>query len=182
MKIRGKMDKYYYYSFPMQAVLVTCIDKKGKTNVITIAWHTPISKKPALYGIAVAPKRYSHKLIDENKEFVINFLPFNLVDKIHLCGTHSGREIDKISETKLILKPSEKIKTPRIEEGYAHFECTLYSKTTIGDHSLIIGKIENILIDENAFTDNILDNKKIKPAYYLGDNTYTTLSEETEEF
>ncbi|RLF42467.1 MAG: flavin reductase family protein [Thermoplasmata archaeon] len=182
MKIKGNMDKYYYYSFPMQAVLVTCMDRKGRTNIITIAWHTPISKEPPLYGIAIAPKRYSHKLISETKEFVINFLPFKLVDKIHFCGTHSGREIDKVEETKFTLKPSEKINTPRIEEGYAHFECILHSKNTIGDHSFLIGKIENILIEEKVFTNDILDNKKIKPAYYVGGNSYTTLSDDLETF
>ena len=41
----------------MQTVLVTCNNHKGKPNIITLAWHTPLSSKPPLYGIAIAPKR-----------------------------------------------------------------------------------------------------------------------------
>ena len=110
MKVDGNMDKYYYYSFPMQAVLVTCNDEQGQTNVLTIAWHTPISKNPALYGISIAPKRYSHTLIEKTKEFVINFVPFELVDKVHFCGTRSGTKVNKISEGNLTLIPAKKVK------------------------------------------------------------------------
>ena len=86
MKVKGNMQNFYYYSFPMQAVLVTCNDRSGKTNVITIAWHTPISKDPPLYGISVAPKRYSHGLIQKTNEFVINFAPYEIADIVNFCG------------------------------------------------------------------------------------------------
>ena len=33
MKVNGNMDNFYYYAFPMQAVLVTCNDENGKTNI-----------------------------------------------------------------------------------------------------------------------------------------------------
>ena len=96
MKINGKINKFYYYAFPMQAVLVTCNDEKGKTNVITIAWHTTISKKPPLYGISVAPGRYSYDLISKTKEFVVNFTPYSLSKIVLFFGTHSGRKTFKL--------------------------------------------------------------------------------------
>ena len=66
--ISNQLAKFYYYSFPMQAVLVTCRDENEKTNVLTIAWHTPISRNPPLYGISVAPGRYSHELIKTTED------------------------------------------------------------------------------------------------------------------
>jgi len=175
MKVNGNMEKFYYYAFPMQAALVTCNDEKDKTNVITIAWHTTISKKPPLYGISIAPSRYSHDLIKKSKEFVINFAPYSLVEKVNFCGTHTGKKTDKIDETKLTLTPGEKIKTPLVEECFAHFECKLYDTLTLGDHTFFIGEVVNILADENAFVNGLLDNKKIKPTYYVGSNVYTTI-------
>lgn len=175
MKVDGNLDKFYHYAFPMQAVLVTCNDQNGKTNVITIAWHTTISKKPPLYGISLAPKRYSYQLIQKTKEFVINFAPFNLVEKVNFCGTHSGITVDKIKETKLTLEPAKKIKTPLIQECFAHFECKLNKTITLGDHIFVIGEIVNVIIDEEAFKNNLLDISKIQPTYYIGDNVYTTI-------
>jgi len=177
MKINGNLGKYYHYAFPMQAVLVTCNDKNGKTNVITIAWHTPISKKPPLYGISVAPSRYSHSLIEESEEFVVNFVPYSLVDKVNFCGTRSGRKTDKIDETNLSLIPGEKLNTPIIKECFAHFECKLFDTVTMGDHNFFVGEIKNILLDDNAFENDILNNNDVKPVYYLGDCVYTTIDD-----
>ena len=175
MKIDGNIDKFYHYAFPMQAVLVTCNDQNGKTNIITVAWHTTISKKPPLYGISLAPNRYSYELIQKTKEFVINFAPFGLVEKVHFCGTHSGRKIDKIKETKLTLTPAQKIKTPLIQECFAHFECKLNKTISLGDHILVLGDVVNVIIDENAFKKDLLEIDKTRPAYYIGDNVYTTI-------
>ena len=182
MKVNGNLEKFYYYAFPMQAVLVTCNDVNGKTNVITIAWHTPISKHPPLYGISVAPSRYSHGLIQKTKEFVVNFAPYKLVDKVNFCGKKSGRNTDKINEVNLTLEPAQKLKTPIIKECFSHLECKLHEILTLGDHTLFIGKVVNIIADKNAFIEDLLDNEKIKPTYYIGGNIFTTISKTKSSF
>jgi len=182
MKKTGNIKKFYQYAFPMQAAILTVSDEKGKTNPITVAWHTPISKKPPLYGISIAPSRFSHKAIQHSKEFVINFGSFDIVEKIHFCGTRSGRNTDKIKESGLNLENSDKIKTKYIKECYAHLECKLFSKVNLGDHDLIVGEVVNSIVDENAFEEDILDNKKIKPCCYLGNNSYTTIGDVKKKF
>jgi flavin reductase (DIM6/NTAB) family NADH-FMN oxidoreductase RutF len=169
------MERYYHYAFPMQTVLVTCNDDSGKTNIITLAWHTPISRTPPLYGIAIAPKRYSHELIEKTKEFVVNFIPYSLVKAANYCGTHTGRTTDKLCSTPLTLIPSKKLSTPLIKEGYAHFECTLKQTIPVGDHTLFIGEVITVSANDNAFTDDLLRTDRIHPLYYIGRNTYTTL-------
>jgi flavin reductase (DIM6/NTAB) family NADH-FMN oxidoreductase RutF len=182
VKKTGNIEKFYQYAFPMQAAILTCTDKNGKTNPITVAWHTPISKKPALYGVSIAPSRHSYKLIKESKEFVINFAPYKLVEKIHFCGTKSGRNTDKIKETGLTLSKSKKIKTKIIKECYANLECKLYRSVKLGDHTFFVGEVVNTQIDENAFEKDILYNKKVEPCYYLGSNTYTAIGSIRKQF
>ncbi len=182
MKIVGNISKFYHYAFPMQAVLVTVNDQNKKTNTLTIAWHTPISKKPPLYGISVGPNRYSHNLIKNSKEFAINFAPYSIADKVNFCGTCSGRNVDKFKESGLTLIDAKKIKTKLIKECFAHFECKVHDEIKIGDHTFFIGEIVNILFDEKAFIDDLLDNKKIKPVYYIGDLEYTTIDEKRDKF
>jgi flavin reductase (DIM6/NTAB) family NADH-FMN oxidoreductase RutF len=175
MKVDGDIKKYYHYAFPMQAVLVTCNDKKGQTNIITLAWHTPISRTPPLYGISIAPKRFSHKCIEVSKEFVINFIPYSLVQEAHFCGTHTGRLTDKVCTTGLTLISEKKLHTPMIKEAYAALECKLVDKKTVGDHVLFIGEVVSVLVDDNAFKDDLLRTDRIHPLYYIGENSYTTL-------
>jgi len=33
-----------------------------------------------------APKRYTHGLIEMTREFVVNFPPWSLLEKVHHCG------------------------------------------------------------------------------------------------
>jgi flavin reductase (DIM6/NTAB) family NADH-FMN oxidoreductase RutF len=179
IKVEGSIEKYYHYAFPMQTVLVTCNDDViGKPNIITLAWHTPISSKPPLYGIAIAPKRYSHSLIKKSKEFVINFIPYSLVKAAQFCGTHSGRSTDKLSKTGLTLTPSKKLSTPLIKEGYAHLECKLVRSACFGNHTLFVGEVITVSADKGAFKNELLRTNQIHPLYYIGDNTYTTLDRE----
>jgi flavin reductase (DIM6/NTAB) family NADH-FMN oxidoreductase RutF len=175
MKVEGNIEKYYHYAFPMQTVLVTCNDDKGKTNIITLAWHTPISRKPPLYGISISPKRYSYALIKKSKEFIINFIPYSLVNAAQFCGTHSGRSTDKLCKTKLTLASSKKLSTPLIKEGYAHLECKLVRSVYLGDHTLFVGEVITASADEDAFKNELLRTDKIHPLYYIGENMYTTL-------
>ena len=177
-----QLEKFYYYAFPMQAVLVTCKDIDNKTNAITIAWHCPISKNPPLYGISLAPNRFSHNLIKKSKEFVINFLSFDFVDKVNFCGTHSGRNIDKIQKSNLTLIPSKEITTPSIQESYSILECRLKESISLGDHTFFVGEVVNINFDENAFLEHVLENKHIQPTLYLGEKIYTTIGRNKEEF
>ncbi len=176
MKVEGKLEKFYQYSFPMQTVLVTCNDSHGKTNIITIAWHTPISVKPPLYGLSVAPGRYSHELIKETKELVVNFIPYNLVEKAHYCGKHSGRSNDKTLETNLTLTTAKKIKVPLIEEGYAHLECSNVKSYSIGDHTFFVGEVVAVQSNQNTFENNLLKIEDTSPLYYIGGNCYTTIN------
>ena len=56
---------------PVPAVLVTCGDSLA-TNIITIAWTGIINSDPPMTYVSVRKSRYSHHLISESGEFVIN--------------------------------------------------------------------------------------------------------------
>ena len=146
MKINIEPGKYPYYTFPKMAALVTVMDK-DKPNIITLAWHSPLSFKPPLYGISIDSKRHSHNLIMDSKEFVVNFAPFGIVEKLHYCGRHSGRNVDKFRETGLTPVPAEKVNAPLIKECYSHLECRLAETKKCGDHTLFVGEVVNVAAD-----------------------------------
>ena len=183
MKISVAIENFYQYAFPMPTVLVTCNDPQGKPNIVTIAWHTTLSRKPPLYGISLASKRYSYELIRKTKEFAVNFIPYELVRQAHFCGTHTGRKTDKIHETKLTLLPAQHIQAPLIKEAYAHLECTLKEEVLVGDHILLVGEVVAVHADDHAFVDDLLQIDRVQPLYYIGENSYTTLNRfEKQEF
>ncbi|MDG6229805.1 MAG: flavin reductase family protein, partial [Candidatus Thermoplasmatota archaeon] len=134
MKLQASLDKFYQYAFPMPTVLITCTDEEGNTNVVTVAWHTSLSRKPPLYGVSLAFKRFSLEIIKKTKEYAVNFISYELMEKAHYCGTHSGRNTDKITDTNLHMGPAQKIQTPLLTDAYANFECVLQQTIPLGDH------------------------------------------------
>ena len=135
---------------PRQVILVSSREemdimgkKEVKDNIITIAWHMPVSFEPKLYAISVGKTRFSAELIKKSKAFVVNFVPFELKDKALLCGTKSGMHMDKFSESGLTKEEASSVDCPRIKEALAYMECEVVNEVDAGDHIIFIGKVLN---------------------------------------
>jgi len=168
------LKKFHNYTSPKSAILVTAVDEKGKPNIITLTWHTPVSIDPPLYGISINPRRHTHELIEKTREFVVNFPPWKLLEKVHYCGSVSGRTVDKFRQTGLTPWPSEKVKPPSIAECYLHLECRLGRSPSFGDHTWFCGQVVAITADEAAFEDGILKESG-DPILYMGKDRYQNL-------
>jgi flavin reductase (DIM6/NTAB) family NADH-FMN oxidoreductase RutF len=159
---------------PMHTVLVSCVGKRGKPDIITLAWAMPTSISPPLVAVSIAPKRHSHDLIEKSKEFVVNVPTMNILDATIFCGRRSGKEYDKFKETGLTAQPARKVKAPIIKECVAHLECTLHSQFTTGDHTVFVGEIVEAYADKRAYVDGY-DLKKAKMVFHLGGSEFATL-------
>ncbi|MDI6884230.1 MAG: flavin reductase family protein [Hadesarchaea archaeon] len=178
-KIEVPGSKAYRLVYPRLVVLVSCIDPEtGKPNIITIAWAAPLSARPPLVGILVAPHRYSHELISKSREFVINLPPVEILDKAIKCGRTSGRRHDKFSEFGLTAKPAKTVKSPIIEECVAHLECKLADQLTMGDHTLFVGEVVAAYANEGMFDGESMNPEKFHPIYQVSGDSYATLREE----
>lgn len=170
---------FYRLMYPRPTILVTCVDPStGKPNIIALSWSVPISFNPRLLGISVAPKRYSHDLIAQTKEFVVNIPTVTVAKQALLCGRVSGRGVDKFQVSGLTPKPSRRVKPPIIEECVAHLECRVTHQITLGDHTLFIGEVLEAYADKDLFREGVMDNKKFRTLLHLAEDYFTTTVEE----
>src|SRR5690554_8170424 len=58
--------------YPLPAAMVSCGSEPKDYNIITVSWIGTICSDPPMCYISVRKSRHSHKLIMENKCFVIN--------------------------------------------------------------------------------------------------------------
>ncbi len=101
-----------------------------KVNTMTIGWGTiGIEWGRPIFVAYVRESRYTRELLDQNGEFTVN-IPLGEGDKkaIALCGTKSGRDMDKISEAGLTLEAPEVISVPGIREFPLTLECKVLFK------------------------------------------------------
>jgi len=174
-KAEVNLSKACMLLHPMHTILVSCTGKTGKPNIITLAWAMPTSINPPLVAISISPERYSHRLIEETKEFVINIPTMDMLDATFFCGRKSGREHDKFKETGLTSAPAQKVKPPIIRECIAHLECTLHSQHTTGDHTIFIGQIIAAYANKTAY-DNGYKLENAKMIYHIGGDKFATLN------
>jgi flavin reductase (DIM6/NTAB) family NADH-FMN oxidoreductase RutF len=164
----------YRLLHPMHTVLVSCIGKTGKSNIITLAWAMPASITPPLVAINIAPKRHSHALIEETKEFVVNIPTVDILSETLFCGRRSGRDHDKFKEAHLTPLPAKRVKPPIIKECVAHLECKLHSQFTLGDHTMFIGEVVEAYADKEVFIGKY-DLGKAEMIFHLGGNDFAIL-------
>ena len=102
----------------------------GKVNTMTIGWGTlGIEWSKPIFIAFVRESRYTKELLDKNPEFTVN-IPYGEYDKsiLGICGTRSGRDMDKIKELGLTLEPSETVSVPGIRELPLTLECKVIYK------------------------------------------------------
>jgi flavin reductase (DIM6/NTAB) family NADH-FMN oxidoreductase RutF len=162
---------------PQLVGLVSSMDKNGRPNVATLAWITSISAEPPLFCIAVGRSRYTHQCITGSKEFVLNLPTMDILKKVQLAGTLSGRDEDKFEKCSLTPVESIALKTPCVKECAAHIECKVVDTKEAGDHTLFIGKVVATTCEIEAVRDGVLDVSRIKPVLHLGGTFFTTAGE-----
>ena len=105
------------------ALLTTQAD--GKVNTMTIGWGTlGIEWGKPICIVFVRQSRYTKELLDRNPQFTVN-IPYGEYDKniIGICGSKSGRDMDKIGELGLDTLPGETVSVPAIRQLPLTLEC-----------------------------------------------------------
>lgn len=101
--------------------------------------------------VAVRPSRYTHRLIEETQEFVVNVPDDSMKNIVEYCGTVSGRDDDKIAEKGLTAEKGRHVSAPIIRECKAHYECLVIGKSKF-THELLSGDVKKMYSSGNYHT------------------------------
>jgi flavin reductase (DIM6/NTAB) family NADH-FMN oxidoreductase RutF len=120
-----------------EGLLLNSIGSDGNPNTMTIGWMTGgvIWSKPILI-VLVRPSRHTFSLLEQIGEFTVNVLPPELAAATQLCGTQSGRKVDKFARTKLTPSPAQKVRVPVIEQALVNYECQVVYRSDMNPESL----------------------------------------------
>ena len=102
----------------------------GEVDTMTIGWgHLGIEWYKPIFIAYVRQSRHTKSLVDKNPEFTVN-IPLSVADKeiIKVCGTQSGRDVNKIEKLNLHLVPGETVSVPGIKEMPLTLECKVVYK------------------------------------------------------
>lgn len=153
--------------FPLPVMLISCADKKGSKNLITLAWVSKVCAEPPMIAIAVRSNRHSYQMIKETGEFVVNVPTEAIIREVDFCGNKSGKDIDKFKETGLTPEPASSVKAPIVKECPANFECRVRQSVRLGSHDLFVGEVVAVTFDDSILdAQGKIDYTKAKPVAY----------------
>ena len=135
--------------------LVTAGNKE-KFNTMTVSWGAlgEIWGKDAAF-IFIRPQRYTYEFIEKEELFTISFYAPEYKDALRICGSKSGRDIDKVSECGF---------TPIFTDGAVTFE--------EAEYTLVCRKMASQFIDPAGFVDESIENNYAQKDYhkmYIGE-------------
>ena len=110
---------------------------RGKTNIMTMGWHTVMEFEPSMIGCCIFSD-YSSDLIKRSKECVINVPTVDLASVVVGIGNSTGTDVDKFAKFKLTAVRGARVDAPLIKECYANFECKVIDASLLRKYHLFV--------------------------------------------
>ena len=162
-----KTSGFYEILSPRCAVLISTVDKDGKSNAAPFSFVTPVSSNPPLVLFAAAPARHTLANTRETGDFVLNIVPEELLDKLWVCATAFPKGVSEIDEAGLTERKSKQVKSPSIEECVGWIECQLEFEKEAGDHILVVGRVVHAECKDEFMKQEQFDVAKAKPLLHI---------------
>ena len=122
---------------PRPIAWITTVSKEGVVNLAPFSFYNAITTKPPLLFVSVG-KRKDGSLKDtsrnilETKEFVVNVVSEEFLDKMHLSGRDFPQGVSEAEELSVELEPSKIVKPPKVKGVPASLECVLREHLNLG--------------------------------------------------
>jgi len=116
----------------------------GRANPMTIGWGLigVVWGRP-IFQVLVRPSRHTHGLIEKAGAFTVS-VPLPSADRaLTLCGTKSGRELDKLAELGIGVVPGKTVPVPTLDIPGAHYACRVVAKTDLVPGGLVSAELRD---------------------------------------
>ncbi|MCD6414612.1 MAG: flavin reductase family protein [Candidatus Diapherotrites archaeon] len=168
-----KINDFFKLMSPKLTVLVTTIDEKGRPEVSTFSFVSPVSFEPPLLMISVGPNKHSYWNLTRVKEFVVNIPSEKMLEKVWEAGGKYDPGESKIEKFGFKTIPSDKVRPPRLADCPAQIECYEEFSKQAGDHIMLLGRVVAVHADDE-FVDSKGNLKVdvVRPPLHVSDNLF----------
>ena len=126
---------------------------RERPNPMTVSWGGlgTLWNRPVV-TVYVRPTRFTFSLLEREPEFTLNILPASMKSVLDLCGTRSGRDLDKWEAAGIRPEPSERVAVPRVKGAELSLECRVIATLTIDPARFLDPAIEELYPQKDYHT------------------------------
>jgi flavin reductase (DIM6/NTAB) family NADH-FMN oxidoreductase RutF len=164
--------------YPTPVLIVGTYDAQRRPNAMAVAWGGICCSKPPCVAISVREATYTYGNLVERQAFTINLPPVDRVKEADYFGIVSGRDTDKFAVTGLTPVESDLVDAPYVGEFPLVLECKVIHVAELGLHTLFVGEIVDVKIEEDCLDSGKPSTDLLKPfGWTPGDNQYYAMGE-----
>ena len=141
-------SKVYRLLYPAVPAIIGCNDR-GLVYAMTVVSIISLSNDPPLVGVSSSPMHATHGAIVRARCFSMSWVDSSLARSLDLLGTTPHGAADKLQSAGLKHTRGTTLDVPIIEGSVASLECSLYARQTLGDHELLVGKVQDARASED---------------------------------
>jgi flavin reductase (DIM6/NTAB) family NADH-FMN oxidoreductase RutF len=130
--------------FATGVAIIASRDGRGEFKGLVVNSVTALSLDPPLYLVCLDRKSNTLQAIAESGVFSINFLNDRQID---ISRHFASKTPDKFASMQVICGPGG---APLIEGSLASCECKVVNVYSGGDHEIVVGAVDHVLIGEGS--------------------------------
>lgn len=158
---------------PRPIAVISTINEDGTNNVAPFSFFTAVSACPMIIAFCPMIRTSTGRIKDtprnifREKEFVVNFVHEDIVEKINQTSLELPYGEDEFKLAGLTPIAADKIKANRIKESRIHFECIYRDHLSYGDTpgagQIITGEVLKVHIDDKIMIDGKISTQLFSP-------------------
>lgn len=134
-------------SFPLSSVygllepgpvLLLSTRHQGRSNVMTLSWHTMIEFEPPLVGCVVSSNDFSFAALKATRQCVLNIPTVEQSAMVVGCGNTTGKSVDKFKKFGITPMPAALVDAPLIDACYANLECRVIDTRLVNRYNFFV--------------------------------------------
>lgn len=172
---------------PRPIAVVSTRNLDGTNNLAPFSFFTAVSASPMIVAFCPMIRSSTNHLKDtpinifREKEFVINIVSENIVEKINLTSSELPYGQDEFVWAGLTPIDSVIVGAKRIKESMIHFECLFRDSLSYGDQAgagqIITGEVVRVHIAEELLDQGRINTQKLHPVGRGAGNDYFKCSD-----
>ena len=93
------------YLYPQPLAFLSVAAPDGTRNAMAVGWLMQASFEPPIFAVAVSPKNYTHRMVEQTEAFVLSFAGEGQTDLINKLGSVSSGGTDKLTQAHVEAHP-----------------------------------------------------------------------------
>lgn len=162
---------------PRPIAWVSSRSAEGVDNLAPHSFFTVACVNPPVVAFTSVGRKDSLRNVEQTREFVVNLAPEPMFEQINATATNFPTEQSEFDEVGITLEPAETVAPYRVADSPAAIECELHSMVSMGDSTVVFGRVRLIVVSESALREGRPAIDLLAPLARLGGNQWATVGE-----